>query len=206
MASLNPTGRGLVDPRQMPRFQTLGNSATEGVSFGGVGGPPLGSATAWTDTQYGIGSSGAQVDSQFTGGAYKTVVSLTGRGQLFGCVGPCIADGADTAYIRITRDGATAVEISWAPGTVNYRIGLGYITGINSAYIFTTPVPLANTNSVMNARNLTSYALVGGNGVELFGGGLRFEVSLLVEMKVDTTQNATANNERRAGAWYRLEP
>lgn len=200
--------RGVTDPRQLPRFDGLGNNtASGGIAFGGQGEKYPGNSNFWTDAQYGYGSSGAQDDTNWTGGTYKTIVNLSGAGWMFGCIGPCIANGADLTYFRITRDGYQWPVISWAPGTINYRAGLGYVLNDSSATAnaLMTPTPLGNTNSVFKIGAYTVYTLVPNPLVDLIGGGLRFEASLLVEMKVDTNQTGTGSQERRSGVLYRLQ-
>lgn len=205
-ASLGGGGRFLSSVTQLPRFQGLGNSASAGFQAGGQGAAYLGTAATWTGTQYGINNWGAGVDSQFTAATYKTIASLTGAGIFFGAIGPAIANSADLTYFRLTKDGGTPVVISWAAGTVVYRCGLGGIVNTTAASYFSTPVPLANGASVYNVAATANTMMLPPGGAELFGLGVRFATSFLVEIKVDTTQNTTTNEERRAAAFYKMEP
>jgi hypothetical protein len=206
MPSLNPASLGVrfSDPRQFPKAICIGNSTTQGLQCAPGNFP--GESDFWTE----LANRGVAVDSNNTGGSYKQIVSLSGRGILYGAMSMAIANSADTVTWEFTRDGGTAVEVAFAPGTVNYRFFLGYWAHYN---MFNADYAFGNSNGALDATKTVhdlatgnSPIIVSGQHLDFLSGkGLAFQSSLLVRLKATTSQTGTANQERQAGVFYRME-
>src|SRR5258708_4074160 len=199
-------GPHFTDPNRFPKWTGAGNSATSGIggSWGGFVG--MGSNTIWGDNYFPV-----QTSSTFTGGVYQTLLNVaSGRGIVFGIMSPAVANAADNVYFRITVDGAQTI-ITIPSAAVNYRIWLGYMakqtiftTASNGFGISSAPNPSpASSVQLYNLGSAVNWVVLSPFDCDLFGiGGLSYSTSLLVEIKVDTTQSASANFERNAGVSY----
>jgi hypothetical protein len=201
-------GPDFTDPKRFTRFTNFNgdNADAQGIIIGGSVNYS-GQTGFWNDATYGIGSQGVDDDTNYSAATYKTILNLTANaGVLFGVIGPAIADSGDTCDIRITRDGV-ATTISHSPGVVNYRFGLGHFaagatfTSGNIGYL--TPLSADKKVRVIGTlgRTLFDPTMVRAMG----GGGLRFDASLLIEIRVTSAQSSTTKNARRSGAIYVLE-
>ena len=199
-ATLGGGGSRITDPRDLPKVITVGDSATTGLSMMTSTNP--GETDFWTYWN----TRGVAVDSNNAADTYKTLVNLSGAGVLYAVVSQAIANGADTVSVRFTRDGATPVVVTYAPGTLGYRLYLGWVSpnAIGAALGMST----LDTSTYVTARDAllatTSWKIPDIPQLDLFGRGLKFESSMLVEVKATNAQNGTTNQERQAGVIYRM--
>ena len=159
---------------------------------------------------------GAQV-SVATADTYVTVTSQTGPGFLFNLISPTHDSATFTATFRITVDG-TVYTLAYTTQTIGNRVVLGPITQGTPA---TSPAGAVGTdvispNSAADAGFQT--ASVGGVTTQVSTGigiptpemilsnnwqALRFETSLLVEMKTSVL-SATAV-DKQCAATFRMD-
>lgn len=202
-ASANPEwatvagGAMFTDPDRFAKWQPNSANLSDGTN--------VATAAAFFS---GMDDQGVHVDTDFTADTYKTIASISGAGEMIGAVGPT-AGGAETTTFRITVDGVvTAVAVLIASGD---RAFLGPLSHLDQA-VAGTGVPwtgdqddLDGTKRISNPGSLDKFVF-SSTAARAYGlPRLRFETSLLVEMKHSANVTATASRERRAGVFYVLD-
>lgn len=196
-------GNLFTDPNRFPKWISIGNTTTTGLNWNNQ--HFFGEADFWTQ----VNVNGLATDSNFSADTYKTLANLSGRGVCYGVFSPAISNSGDSITLRITVDGVAYTLTAIAPGTVDYRAFWGFVLPFN---VFSTSSTVGSmfgnglnaSKSVHDIATSTSGNIVGLSVCQIFGAGLKFDTSLLVEVKVTSAQSGTANNERQAGVLYQM--
>ena len=188
-----------TDPRKMQKF--VGDQTVTKFSNNAA------SATGFWDA---VAFNGVYTDTNFSADTYKTILNVTGSaGVLLWCIGPVMVNATDNTTFRVTVD-SIAYTVVVEAYNANDRAGIGplIMTDVfTTTNNFNTPnftrVGVAGDFSVVhpdtNAHLFpTSTAFMLGTSM------LKFNSSLLVEVKCTTAQSGTASRERRSGLCYQL--
>jgi hypothetical protein len=160
-------------------------------------------ASFWTN----LNNVGVAVNSDFTAATYKTLLSVSGAGEVITIVGPTIATSAATLDFEVTIDGGAAqtITLTW-PSATSYRafIGATYngavaiiFQGVGSHTLDSTKRWLVPSGDFQLPGLLTSKAM----GLPR----LRFETSVLIRLRSSVNVTATGSNERQSGVIYQLD-
>lgn len=198
------SGNRFTDPNRFPLTTGQGDSATDGLNIGRT--HFAGEADFFTYWAY----RGVAVDSNNTANTYKTLLNASGRGICYGAITPAVAVNTDTAYLRFTVDGGSAVVLSFVPGTVGYRLFAGFagfttwFTTANNLSASMADSSFDATKTVLQNAGGSNWEVIDPTLLDMHGIGLAFTSSLLVETKVTSAQNSTTNQERQSGVLYRM--
>jgi len=163
-------------------------------------------AAFWTT----VGNWGAAVDSNFSADTWKTIANLTGPGRMYAAIGPTASNNADITSMRFTRDGGSAVTITFTMTASGNRALLIATGGLRSDAFTTGSQFSYGGGQARIDSNRVHYNTA--FGVEFMpqeiaeGLGARcydFASSLLVEMKITNAVTGTVSNERQAGVLWR---
>ena len=165
-------------------------------------------AAYFTGSAESIDRLGVDDNTNYTASVAKTILNITsGSGYLSGVVGPTLTNVADTATFTITVDGA-----AYPPILVTNQVAAGrcILGNIAPPFIFTTADRIYSLAAGASTENTTVYlgtpnyrAPVDVPTALFFGQGcLYFSASLKIEITSSINQTATANQERRSGAFY----
>jgi hypothetical protein len=199
-------GGAVADPRMLPKSVIVASALNDGVnnlannSLGNVGG-----AFFWTAS---VPNAGAVVDTNFTASTYKTIVSITGAGDLCHAIGPTMASAGHTTTMELTVDGAPPITIVFTSDGAARRAVLGLV-GVFVSQVMQPPYSL-NGASLDSGRRLNLIASDTGlpNPMDVRRQGLprlRFSSSLLVRMQSSNDITAAFESQRRSGVLYVLD-
>lgn len=157
-----------------------------------------------------LADTGVNVDSNFSAGVAKQVLSASGKGELFSVLGPT-SGGTETTQFIITRDGATYTSPAFSVAS-GFRAGLmccslpysgtlGGIFGDTAAGGF---VPgLDATKKIVTGRLLLPNM---GTPQQQAAPRMGFNTSLVVSILHSANVTGTGSQERQAGVAYRMFP
>lgn len=177
-------------------FTLVDNSAAAVVSS---------ASTFWTD----VAIRGAAVDTNWTGGVKKTLLTVNGPAILQAIIGPTSA-AADTDIYEVIVDGVTWTSTAITSG-VGLRTYIGY-TGNQNLFGTTNTtdylgVPSASAQSTSSgARSVVGTVVyLPGPSIEMIGAPLVYATqSLVVSITHSASLTTTTNQERQAGVIYRV--
>lgn len=147
-------------------------------------------------------------------GVARTVVNVTGRGCLYGLVGPSLATAAAVTTWTVTVDGV-AYTISHASGiATGYRSVIGQIFETKDRFITTAyegGIPVSGELVARNANDTAAAFTTAGGSVarwqlmspHLLSRFIKFDTSLLVT--VQTAIATTGTRGDNAGALWHLD-
>lgn len=167
------------------------------------------STTAFTSATAGFWTAmnerGVAVDSNFTAGVAKQILSVTGAGLVNAIVGPVGALN-DVITFTIALDGVTytiATTLSAAQRSILYCAG-----NAHSDFFTVAARPEQDATTAGLTSDKTT---IDGGQVYLWGWPnmagnplLRFRTSLTVSITHSAGQSGTANQERQSGVMYRV--
>jgi hypothetical protein len=160
-------------------------------------------STFWTN----VGINGVAVNTDFSAGVWKNIVSITGSGEMASIIGPTIGTNAATLDVEVTIDNGTpqTITMTW-PSATDLRTVVGgfdagtsmvfYRPGDSSLVLDSTKRWPQNGNfNIINTPTLKAYGFP----------RLRFETALLVRLRSSVNVTGPANQERQSGAVYMLD-
>lgn len=166
-----------------------------------------GTNSASTGSQFftNLNNSGVAVDSNFSAGVAKQVLSASGRGEILGAVGPT-AGGAETTQFIFVLDGATYTSPAYTLAS-GERAVLWFAsidgTAFTTAQVGMQVAVLDATKSIQ--VNASGQALPGWGSPITFGSPkLQFDASAVISITHSANVTGTANQERQSGVGYRM--
>lgn len=155
---------------------------------------------------------GATDATSWTADTYKTLLSVSGKGLVHNIIGPVMASTTDTSTVRITVDGV--VTVITLPGSSGGGTNLRAVLGpVIDPYIFSTTDRMAYR--VLGSDNFSTTDVfigsgaVNGNLISLTNADalgtpmLKFDASILIELKISAGQANTGAFETSAGVAFR---
>ena len=150
-----------------------------------------------------LAANGVAVDSNFTAGAAKQILSVSGPGEMYGVIGPT-AGGAETTQFTVVVDGLTYTSPAFAV-TSGDRAGLWFALTYGAVYTTASgSSSLMTLDATKTISNTTTIALpLGMTPVSSSTPKLQFDTSLVVSVTHSANVTGTANQERQSGVGYR---
>jgi hypothetical protein len=204
MARTSNLGGDPVNLRHPKYFMPFASAATTEVwnTNSSAGDSHSGEATFWTD----FATSGVAVDTNFSAGVAKQILSTSTEGEMLGVLGPT-AGGSETTTFTLVWNGTTYTSpaISLASGErAGLIIGSAYYnssTGVGSYDGATFGFP----SGLNAAKTMLTGTVILPSFYSPFAWHtpkLRF-VTLAVSITHSANVTGTANNERQSGVLYR---
>ena len=197
-------------PLWMPRY----NSADNKIAIqDGAAANTSRSTTFWTFWNY----SGAHVNTAWTAGVSKQIVSVTGPCIFMGAIGPASVGASDTTQIDITVDGRKTTIPAYGPAAATRNI-VGPLMMDNNTFGTTGTTNFLHFTEQFAQDTGSGYQRISSShtthfpsplNADFFGLSRRFTLcrkSLLVEMTHSVDHSTTTNEEQRAGVRYMVFP
>lgn len=157
-----------------------------------------------------LADAGVNVDSNFSAGVAKQILSASGKGELFSVLGPT-SGGTETTQFTIVRDGTTYVSPAFAVAS-GFRAGLmccsnaysGTIGGMWGDIAAGGFVPgLDATKTIVTGRLILPNM---GTPQQQGAPRMTFNSSLVVSITHSANVTGTGSQERQSGLAYRMLP
>lgn len=206
MVAIAPQGAYFSNPRILPRY--LSTSTRLICSNQGGGGLTAAVAGFWTN----IGIVGTAVDSNWTGGVKKQLVTSTSAALIYGIVGPCSAAG-DTDTYEIIIDGITYT----LPAITSANLLRTYLGSLGNLLPFDGTVTTSYTNSSLTSTSATSGVQAVQTATNMYIPSPEFQDmfgtpkiwaqrSFTISCTHSASLTTTVNQERQAGVIWRPVP